>query len=61
MNARQKLNAANVNGIVALATLIGILTQSAKITLIAAGILTLSAYVNGGIRGRKTNRSRLNK
>ena len=48
--ARHKLNAANVNGILILASLAGLLLQSWKVFLFVAVVLAASAFWAGDIR-----------
>jgi len=55
MGARNKLNAAYVNGAVIVAGLIGLLIQSWRIFVIALIVLLIGGLLSGGIRpqGRK--------
>lgn len=59
MGARQKLNQANLNGALAIAALVGALTHS-WIVFVLAGLLVVSTSLyGGGIRPRvRSDRSR---
>ncbi len=50
VGARQKLNVANVYGVLILAGIVGWLTGSWTVCLIAGGVLLISALYEGGIR-----------
>lgn len=58
MNARRKLNAANINGIVVVAIGIGLLSGSAAIAAGVAATLLCSAIVSGQLRSRPTSKQR---
>jgi hypothetical protein len=50
MPARQKLNAAALNGAAAVAALIGAVTGSWRIFGVAAAVLVVGAFVSGDLR-----------
>ncbi len=50
MGARQKLNVANIYGVLILAGVVGWVTGSWAVFLIAGGVLLICAFYEGGIR-----------
>lgn len=50
MSARNKLNAANVNGVLFVAGLLGIVTESGTVFLLATAFLFFTNWQAGGIR-----------
>ena len=50
MNAKNKLNAANVNGVLFVAGLLGLVTESGVVFLLAAAVLFLTGWQSGSIR-----------
>ena len=58
MNARKKLNVANLNGSFLAAAIIGWLTESMLVFLVAGAILIASAMHSGNIRLDRDKRRR---
>jgi hypothetical protein len=56
MNARNKLNAAHLNGSVIIAGIIGLLIQSWPIFIAALIVLVVGNVLSGEIRPRSKNR-----
>jgi len=50
MNARNKLNAAQVNGVLFIAGLLGLATNSGVVFLLAAAVLFATSWQSGTIR-----------
>ena len=50
MSAKNKLNAANVNGAILVAGLLGLVTENGMVFLCAAIVLVLTGWQAGGIR-----------
>lgn len=51
MSARNKLNAAHVNGVLFVAGLLGLTTRSIVVFLLAAAVLIFTGWQAGGLRG----------
>jgi hypothetical protein len=51
MTARNKLNAAHLNSVFLVAGLLGWVTESANVFLLAAAALLLTGWQSGGLRG----------
>ena len=58
MGARQKLNQAHLNGALALAALVGAVTQSWTVFGVAALLAVVASIYGGGIRPRTSDERR---